>query len=464
MECATCHVILDQPIYEKLDEPGEREQDMLELAFTLTETSRLGCQVRVSPEMHGTVIHLPDWRHRAKVRMTLDQKRPQPSGEYNGPGTPAVASRLHLQVDDSHLHSRPSIFDRKNGVDPHTIAAIEAQRAVMDEKKAKAEKAKSKQEKVAKDAEDDNEAKEAIKEELRALIVPTGKHATAFNDVVGLADVKEVLEWSLLLPMGNPTLFSGVRGGGNGVLVWGPPGCGKTMIAKATAHEVGDRVTFFHVPAGALMSKFYGESQQRVQAMAELAREHAPAIVFFDEADSLLSSRTSGRSMEHHKSLTNAILAWMDGFDSVVQDTRSPTDLVFFLAATNNPDAMDEAALRRFETVVEVPLPRLDQRLDMLKSIISKGNASGHRTRVAEEDFQAVAEATDGWSGDDITKLVRAAFLEPLKSLSRDQLKSMTPEQAPEVTGEHLTAVLQRRRSGKGLSKHLKSRRQEMET
>eukprot|EP00438_Fugacium_kawagutii_P026079 Skav226870 [mRNA] locus=scaffold1187:134418:145239:+ [translate_table: standard] len=122
--------------------------------------------------------------------------------------------------------------------------------------------------------------------------------------------------------------------------------------AAATGEAVKPQMVLemaYHVAAirpGDVMSKFYGESQRRVQALEEVVREHAPAVVFLDEVDSLLGSRDGGGVAEHHRSTTNALLAWMDGFGT--GDER-----IFFLGATNRAEAIDEAALRRFGEAVE---------------------------------------------------------------------------------------------------------------
>merc|ERR1719272_723564 len=118
------------------------------------------------------------------------------------------------------------------------------------------------------------------------------------------------------------------------------------------------------------MSKFYGEPQRRAQALEELVREAAPAVVFLDEVDTLLGSRDGGSVAEHHRATTNALLAWMDGFGTGQEQ-------VFFLGATNRPEAIDEAALRRFGEASEVGNPTEETRRALIKYLVCEKASAG---------------------------------------------------------------------------------------
>merc|ERR1712139_7514 len=138
-----------------------------------------------------------------------------------------------------------------------------------------------------------------------------------------------------------------------------------------------------------------GESQKRVQALEEVAREAAPAVVFFDEVDTLLGSRGDGFGAKHHQATTNALLEWMDGF-------RSSTERVFFLGATNRPESIDEAALRRFGEFAEVGSPSKDARLELVKRLIKKSALKSHFSACSDADLEAVAIRTEGYSLADV--------------------------------------------------------------
>jgi SpoVK/Ycf46/Vps4 family AAA+-type ATPase len=209
------------------------------------------------------------------------------------------------------------------------------------------------------------------------------------------------------------------------------------MLARAAAAELGDRAAFFHVRPGDVMSKFYGESQRRVQALEELVQEAAPSVVFLDEVDSLVGSRDANGVAEHHRATTNALLAWMDGFGT--GDER-----VFFLGATNRPEAIDEAALRRFGEAAEVEAPCVEARKDLLRHLVFEtAAADGHRAEVADEELQAIAEKTEGFSLADVDRLVRRTFLSVLRELPGTGVRAgLRPADVPPVTSAHFDAAL----------------------
>jgi len=250
----------------------------------------------------------------------------------------------------------------------------------------------------------------------------------------------------------HPTLFTGVRGNPRGLLLYGPPGCGKTMLARAAATELDGHASFFHVRAGDIMSKFYGEPQRRVQALEELVQEAAPAVVFLDEVDTLLGSRDAGSVAEHHRATTNALLAWMDGFGT--GDER-----IFFLGATNRAEAIDEAALRRFGEASEVASPSEAARLALLEHLIrQKAAPEGHMASLSDGDLVDVAQRTENYSLADVDGLVRRAFLEVLRQLPGGVRAGLSPADVPPVTLEHFQSALAASAGTSALSAMLKTR------
>lgn len=280
---------------------------------------------------------------------------------------------------------------------------------------------------------------EKIKAELQGTRLDPARmgRRVGFDDVIGLEQAKRALREAVIWPaVADEALFTGIRANTGGLLLYGPPGCGKTMLARAAAAELGEKVAFFHVRPGDVMSKFYGDSQRRVAALEELVQESAPAVVFFDEVDSLLGSRDGGGVVEHHRATTNALLAWMDGFGT--GDER-----VFFLGATNRAEAIDEAALRRFGDAAEVETPGLEARLALLRRLVFvKAADDGHLTELSEEDLQALAERTEGFSLADLDRLVRRAFLAVLRQLPGGVQPGLQPSDVPPVTAAHFEAVM----------------------
>ncbi|OYT37685.1 MAG: proteasome-activating nucleotidase [Desulfurococcales archaeon ex4484_58] len=224
------------------------------------------------------------------------------------------------------------------------------------------------------------------------------KPNVSFNDIGGLheqiLELKEVVE----LPLKNPDLFReiGIEPP-KGVLLYGPPGCGKTLLAKAVAHEAG--ATFISIVGSELVQKFIGEGARIVREVFSLARRKAPSIVFIDEIDSIAARRLDiGTSGEREVQRTlMQLLAELDGF--------RPLDRVKVIAATNRVDILDPAILRpgRFDRLIEVPLPDLRGRYEIFKVHTRKMKIS------SEVDLMELARMTEGASGAEIKAIVTEA-------------------------------------------------------
>lgn len=220
----------------------------------------------------------------------------------------------------------------------------------------------------------------------------------SFENVGGLKDEIEEVREAVEYPLTKPETFEriGVEPP-KGILLYGAPGTGKTLIAKAVAHNANAR--FIRMSGSELVHKFIGEGAQLVRELFTLAREHAPSIVFIDEIDAIGSTRshdgTSG-SAEVQRTLMQ-LLAEMDGFDNR-GDVR-------IMAATNRVDMLDPALLRpgRFDRVIEIPLPDLDTRREILRIHSAKMHMSG------DVDLEAVLEQTEGATGADLQAICREA-------------------------------------------------------
>lgn len=218
-----------------------------------------------------------------------------------------------------------------------------------------------------------------------------------WGDVAGLDIAKKALKEAVVYPFLRPDLFMGLREPARGMLLFGPPGTGKTMLARAVATE--SRSTFFAISASSLTSKWLGESEKLVRALFALAKALAPSIIFVDEIDSLLSSR--GGSSEHESTRrikTEFLIQWSDLQKAAAGKAQTDKEKqegdasrVLVLAATNTPWAIDEAARRRFVRRQYIPLPEPHVRAEQLKTLL------GHQKhKLKDDDIEVLVHLTDG--------------------------------------------------------------------
>ncbi|KAL6923800.1 hypothetical protein FSST1_001074 [Fusarium sambucinum] len=253
-----------------------------------------------------------------------------------------------------------------------------------------------------------------------------------WNDVAGLDIAKNALRETVVYPFLRPDLFMGLREPARGMLLFGPPGTGKTMLARAVATE--SKSTFFSISASSLTSKYLGESEKLVRALFGLARALAPSIIFVDEIDSLLSQRSG--SGEHEATMrikTEFLIQWSDlqraaaGRETSEKDKeRGDANRVLVLAATNLPWAIDEAARRRFVRRQYIPLPEPTTRETQLRTLLGQ-----QKHDLSNEDILKLVEMTDGFSGSDITALAKDAAMGPLRSLGEALLHMTMDEIRP---------------------------------
>ncbi|KAH8592374.1 P-loop containing nucleoside triphosphate hydrolase protein [Bisporella sp. PMI_857] len=253
-----------------------------------------------------------------------------------------------------------------------------------------------------------------------------------WGDVAGLEIAKKALKEAVVYPFLRPDLFMGLREPARGMLLFGPPGTGKTMLARAVATE--SRSTFFSISASSLTSKYLGESEKLVRALFSLAKALAPSIIFVDEIDSLLSSRSSSGEHEATRRIkTEFLIQWSDlqraaagREQSEKEKEKGDASRVLVLAATNMPWAIDEAARRRFVRRQYIPLPEDETRAVQLRTLL------GHQKHsLTEEYIQRLVELTDGFSGSDITALAKDAAMGPLRSLGEALLHMSMDEIRP---------------------------------
>jgi len=239
-------------------------------------------------------------------------------------------------------------------------------------------------------------------------IVESGQNTT-FNQVSGQEKAKQALNELVILPALNPELFTGLRSPVKGLLLFGPPGNGKTMLAKAVANEANCR--FFNITAASLTSKYVGEGEKLVRALFAVAIYIQPAIIFIDEIDSLLFERKDN-DHEASRRLKTEFLSQFDGMQSNSQDR------ILVMGATNRPQELDNAALRRFPKRIYIGLPDRETRRSMIKKLLDKQSHSLRSYHLDE-----LSRLTDGYSGSDLTALAKDASLGPIREQSVESLK-----------------------------------------
>jgi len=240
-------------------------------------------------------------------------------------------------------------------------------------------------------ANDDTDATEAMR-----LTLPP-EPAIDFSHVGGLDDVKHQIRKRIVLPFEKPTLFQRFRKRvGGGILLYGPPGCGKTLLARATAGEC--RAQFLSVAISDVLDMYIGESERKLHALFDKARQSRPAVLFFDELEALAGRRQYTREASSSK-LVSQFLSEMDGFQ------QSANQGLLVLAATNVPWAIDPAFRRpgRFDRTLFVPPPDEPARASILRILLQD------RPGAPEIDVDAVARRSSGFSGADLGAVVEAA-------------------------------------------------------
>jgi transitional endoplasmic reticulum ATPase len=246
---------------------------------------------------------------------------------------------------------------------------------------------------------DDSEDTELDKDQVER---PTIK----FADVGGLEDVKERIRMAIVYPFQHPEMFAayGKRAGG-GLLLFGPPGCGKTYIARATAGEVG--AAFINVGISDVLDMWHGQSEQKLHVIFETARRLRPTVLFFDEIEALGGNRLDMRQ-HFQRTLVNQFLAEMDGMEGDNSE-------ILIIGATNSPWHVEPALRRpgRFEHIVFVPPPDEDARREILRLHLAGKPAA------EDVEISRIAGDTESFSGADLRALVDTASDEALKNAMR---------------------------------------------
>jgi spastin len=222
-----------------------------------------------------------------------------------------------------------------------------------------------------------------IVEKLTENIISPEMSGIVFSDIKGQKDIKKAIQDNIILPLMNPELFSGIRKPSRAILLYGPPGNGKTLLAKALAGQI--KRTFFNISASSLMSKFMGEGEKMMRGLFTLAEEIGPSIIFFDEIDSILSSRGS----EEHEASRRMKTEFLVQFDGVGSSTNGD---ILVVGATNRPFDLDDAALRRFSKIF-VGLPDGDARYAIITNLFKD-----EKLYLSQSDAKYLIKLVKGYS------------------------------------------------------------------
>ncbi|KAG1326254.1 hypothetical protein COCNU_01G001880 [Cocos nucifera] len=263
----------------------------------------------------------------------------------------------------------------------------------------------------AKDAKLDVVTENEFEKRLLADVIPPNDIGVTFDDIGALENVKDTLKELVMLPLQRPELFckGQLTKPCKGILLFGPPGTGKTMLAKAVATEAG--ANFINISMSSITSKWFGEGEKYVKAVFSLASKIAPSVIFVDEVDSMLGRRENPGEHEAMRKMKNEFMVNWDGLRT------KDKERVLVLAATNRPFDLDEAVIRRLPRRLMVNLPDAPNRVKILRVILAKEELA------PDVDLEALANMTDGYSGSDLKNLCVTAAHCPIREILEKEKK-----------------------------------------
>jgi SpoVK/Ycf46/Vps4 family AAA+-type ATPase len=229
-----------------------------------------------------------------------------------------------------------------------------------------------------------------------------------WDDIAGLEFAKKTIKEIIIWPLMRPDLFNGIRRPPKGLLLFGPPGTGKTMIAKAIASQ--SKSMFFNISASSLMSKWIGESERLVRTLFALASFYQPSVVFIDEIDSLLTARSENEN-EASRRIKTEFLVQLDGAGTNAEDR------ILIIGATNRPQEIDDAFVRRLSKRLYIPLPNKASRKQLIMRVLEKERKNKNKYDLSNEDVDDIINKTKGYSGSDLINVCKEAAMMPIRSI-----------------------------------------------
>ncbi|KAL7631566.1 UNVERIFIED_CONTAM: hypothetical protein RMT77_004852 [Armadillidium vulgare] len=278
---------------------------------------------------------------------------------------------------------------------------------------------------------------------IASQLVTPGQLNTSWEDVAGLSLVIQEIRETVILPIlqRNRRNTSQLIHPPKGILLHGPPGCGKTLLARAIAQEAG--VRFINLDVSSLTDKWYGESQKLSSAVFSLAAKIQPCIIFIDEIDSFLRVRNTG----DHEATAMMKAQFLQQWDGLATDH---SNCILVMGATNRPQDVDRAIIRRMPAAFHIPLPSVTQRKEILKLILKSEDVN------RDVNIDNLAMKTDGFSGSDLKELCRTAAVYRLRHLlqkGNELLDESDDEDIKPITEEDFLHSLTKMRESRVLDR-----------